>query len=94
MRAGADNRELHRRQTNNNMRRQKDKISHRTGQKKYGRKPQADTGQDTLEGFGRRELRIQEFMPGPGEYSEKDTETGRRPFPRCVAESAGDLKNV
>ncbi len=66
MRAGADNRELHRRQTNNNMRRQKDKISHRTGQKKYGRKPQADTGQDTLEGFGRRELRIQEFMPGPG----------------------------
>ena len=66
MRAGADNRELHRRQTNNNMRRQKDKISHRTGQKKYGRKPQADTGQDTLERFGRRELRIQEFMPGPG----------------------------
>lgn len=36
MRAGADNRGLHRRQTNNNMRRQKDKISHRTGQKKYG----------------------------------------------------------
>ena len=93
MRAGADNRGLHRRQTNNNMRRQKDKIRYRTDQKN-GRKPQADTGQDTLERFGRRELRIQEFMPGSGEYSEKDTETGRRPFPRCVAESAGDLKNV
>ena len=35
MRAGADNRGLHRRQTNNNMRRQKDKIRYRTDQKKW-----------------------------------------------------------
>jgi hypothetical protein len=35
------------------MRRQKDKSRYRTDQKKYGRKPQADTGQDTLKGFGR-----------------------------------------
>lgn len=52
MRAGADNRGLHRRQTNHNMRRQKDKIRYRTDQKN-GRKPQADTGQNTLKGFGR-----------------------------------------